>query len=319
MMTFAKKLFCTILVLLTCCYSSVYAQNKNKTKKDEKNTEPPKIVTLVDSIPKLVARPLTPEEQTDQDILRQQFHEFVNTYSRLEVTKDKQAVLKYLSKDVQAILVYFYVSGKVNMITGDYNSFSAYMDKVIATQGLDIKYDVSQVPRIMVNGDRAVIVYVVDYDIKKNGAIWSKGNETVTLTYRKMPAEGWKIIQYSIVNIEDEKLRGACLCDLFGDGTADYISKITIPNGRTYDNEMVTFAFTKIGDDRIVKTNKYIYRWAKNGEVFWREVGGATGVDSNERKIGQADTFEKQSVIALILKKHIFAEMCADIKIGVKK
>jgi hypothetical protein len=249
--------------------------------------------------------------------LREQFGEFINAYSNLQVNKDKFAVLKHMSKDVQSTIIFFYVGGRANTIVGDYAGFSSFMDKLINTQGLEIKYQVVKVPRVYISGERGVVVYVVEYDVQKNGTSWSKGNETVTLTYKKIDGE-WKILQYSIVNIEDEKLRGACLCELYGDGTGDYVAKTVIPNGRTYDTDLNTFEFTKLGEDRIVKTAKNAYRWDKDGSIFLRE-NALPGVQAKEVKIGVADTYNKKDVLALILKKHIYVETCTEIKITEKK
>jgi hypothetical protein len=255
-----------------------------------------------------------PNEEAE---LRKQFGEFINAYSNLETTKDKFAVLKHMAKEVQSTIVFFYVGGRANTIVGDYAGFSSFMDKIINTQGLVIKYEVTRVPRVYVSGEQGVVVYIVEYDVQKNGSSWSKGNETVTLTYKKLHGE-WKILQYSIVNIEDEKLRGACLCELYGDGTGDYVAKTTIPNGRTYDTDLNTFEFTKLGDDRIIKSGKNVYRWDKDGSIFLRE-NALPGVQAKEIKVGQADTFNKQDVISLILRKHVYAETCTDIKITEKK
>lgn len=253
----------------------------------------------------------------DEATLRKDFETFIDAYANLEKTKDKTAVLKYLSKDVQSTIIYFYIGGRANTIVGDYASFSSFMDKLINTQGLQIKYQVVKVPRLYVSGERGVVVYVVEYDVQKNGTSWSKGNETVTLTYKKIAGE-WKIIQYSIVNIEDEKLRGACLCEIYGDGTGDYVAKTTIPNGRTYDTDLTTFEFTKINEERIIKTGKYAYRWDKDGSIFLRE-NALPNIEAKEIKIGMGDTFEKKSVLTLILKKHLYSETCTDIKITEKK
>ncbi len=257
------------------------------------------------------------KQSADEAELRKQFGEFINAYSNLETTKDKYAVLKHMAKEVQSTIVFFYVGGRASSIVGDYAGFSSFMDKLINTQGLEIKYEVTNVPRVYVSGEQGVVVYIVEYEVQKNGTSWSKGNETVTLTYKRMNGE-WKILQYSIVNIEDEKLRGACLCELYGDGTGDYVAKTTIPNGRTYDTDLNTFEFTKIADNRIIKAGKYVYRWDKDGTVYLREHALA-GVEAKEIKVGTGDTFNKQNIISLILHKHIYVESCTDIKITEKK
>jgi hypothetical protein len=292
---------------LTLSYHSSQAQEKGK--KDA-------IDLLADSTKKAqkIEDAKNPASEAE---LRKVFGEFIDAYSNLEKHKDKFLVLKHMAKEVQSTIIFFYVGGRASTIVGDYAGFSGFMDKVVNTQGLDIKYEVVKVPRIYVSGERGVVVYVVEYDVQKNGTSWSKGNETVTLTYKKIEGE-WKILQYSIVNIEDEKLRGACICELYGDGTGDYVAKTTIPSGRTYDTDLNTFEFTKMGDDRIVKTAKNAYRWDKDGSIFLRE-NALPGVQAKEVKLGVADTYNKKDVLTLILKKHIYVETCTDIKITEKK
>jgi hypothetical protein len=297
----------TVILFFVLLFSNSYAQDKGK-----KDT----IDMLTDSTQKAQneEKAKAPKEEAE---LRTIFGEFINAYATLETHKDKFSVLKHMAKEVQSTIIFFYVGGRANTIVGDYAGFSTFMDKLINTQGLSIKYEVVKVPRIYVSGGRGVVVYVVEYDVQKNGSSWSKGNETVTLTYKKIGGE-WKILQYSIVNIEDEKLRGACICELYGDGTGDYVAKTTIPNGRTYDTDLNTFEFTKIGEDRIIKTAKGAYRWDKDGTVFLRE-SALPGVNAKETFLGKAATFDKKDVLTMILKKHIYVETCTEIKINEKK
>ena len=305
-MTQFTRFICLIFLGLCFSYRGYSQDNKTKDAIDH----------LADSTKKAqkVEDAKKPENEAE---LRKQFGEFIDAYSNLEANKDKFAVLKHMSKDVQSTIIFFYVGGRASTVVGDYAGFSAFMDKIINTQGLEIKYEVTKIPRIYVSGERGVVVYVVEYDVQKNGTSWSRGNETVTLTYKKLEGE-WKILQYSIINIEDEKLRGACICELYGDGTGDYVAKTTIPSGRTYDTDLNTFEFTKLGDERIVKTAKNAYRWDKDGSIFLRE-NALPGVQAKEVKLGISDTYNKKDVLTMILKKHIYVETCTEIKITEKK
>jgi hypothetical protein len=305
-MTLSRRIIVIFFVAM-CAFSSSYAQDKGKKDTIDQLTDSTKKAQSLEAAN-------SPKEETE---LRKVFSEFIDAYATLERHKDKFSVLKHMAKEVQSTIIFFYVGGRANTIVGDYAGFSTFMDKIVNTQGLSIKYEVVKIPRIYVSGGRGVVVYVVEYDVQKNGTSWSKGNETVTLTYKKINGE-WKILQYSIVNIEDEKLRGACLCELYGDGTGDYVAKTTIPSGRTYDTDLNTFEFTKIGEDRIIKTAKSSYRWDKDGTIFLRE-SALPGVEAKEVYLDKGATFDKKDVLTRILKKHIYVETCTEIKISEKK
>jgi hypothetical protein len=162
----------------------------------------------------------------------------------------------------------------------------------------------------------AVISYVVQFEIFKHGTLWSKGNETVTLTYLKTQGE-WKITQYTFVSIEDEKLRGSCVCEAFkGKSGEQYVSKMAIPTGRSYLTNMTDFKFTEEKNgDKTIKAGKYMYRWNPQGEVWLRNFDLA-GLELNETRLG--DAADKKDVLKVILGKHLFVENCVDLKLTVK-
>ena len=246
--------------------------------------------------------------------LKLQFDNFIKAYSKVEQTKDKQSVLKYMFRDVTATLVSFDMSKNMEVRNTDLRSFESHLDELITNKEMEIKYQVSGILRTYINNNKnGVLVYTVDYEIKKSGYQWSKGTETVTLTYKKIEGQ-WLIIQYSVVAIEDEKFRGACLCEVFADETGEYVSKLMIPTGRSYVSELNYFNFYEEKGERYIKADAYVYRWAKTGEI-WRQPEGA---EVNEVKIGGAYSGDKREAMVVILGRHLYKENCAQTKLSTK-
>jgi hypothetical protein len=305
-------LFLFILVP-TLCMSVAMAQGNKPTKKPKEKTPPPavevfKVPPMMTDFPK--------DEEADYKELHTTFENFIKAYSSIQKTKDKQSVLQYLSKDVKATFILFDIANNSNIKYTNLKSFDTHLDDLIKSDEMELKYTVTEMLREYIQAKFALVSYVVNFEIYKNGNLWSKGNETVTLTYIKFQGE-WKVVQYTFVSIEDEKLRGSCVCEVFkGKSGEQFVSKMAIPTGRSYVTNMTDFKFTdeKTGD-KTIKANKYLYRWAKSGEV-WLKNYDQTGVELNETKLG--DAADKKDVVKVILGKHLFMENCVDMRLSMK-
>lgn len=302
---------CVLLLLAAVTFAQT-PKNTKKNKPKEPPTPPPievaKVPAMLAGYPK--------EEETDYKDLHSVYENFIKSYSSIQRTKDKQSVLNFISKDVKATFILFDIANNSNIKYTNIKSFESHLDDLIKSDEIELKYHVNEILREYIQTKFAVISYVVGFEIHKNGNLWSKGNETVTLTYIKTQGE-WKIVHYTFVSIEDEKLRGSCVCEAFkGKSGEQYVTKMAIPTGRSYVTNMTDFKFTddKTGD-KIIKANKYFYRWSKAGEIWLKNYDSA-GVEQNETKLG--DAADRKDVVRVILGKHLYVENCVDMKLTMK-
>lgn len=303
------------LILSICAFFIVFAANAQKPTKPKKGKEvvPPPVEIPV--VPPMMAG-YPKEEEEDYKNLHKQFTSFVTAYSDIQKSKDKQSVLQYMSKDVRATFILFDIANNSNIKYTNIKSFEAHLEDLISSDEIELKYRVTEMLREYIQGKFAVMSYVVQFEIFKHGTLWSKGNETVTLTYAQMHGE-WKIAQYTFVSIEDEKLRGSCICEAFkGKGGEQFVSKMAIPTGRSYLTNMTDFKFTEEKNgDKTIKASKYMYRWNSQGEVWLRNFD-QSGLELNETRLGEAA--DKKDVLKVILGKHLFVENCVDLKLTLK-
>lgn len=233
--------------------------------------------------------------------------DFADTYAKLPTTKNKAAVLKYFAKDASSNIFIFNISGKSRVQNGDISGFEAYMDNVIRSNGIEIGYEIADINNIHVSGENATVNYRVNYETKVPNGIWVKGSETVTLAFEKK-GDMWKIIHYTIVQFEDEKLKGTCLCELFiGEADdAEVVSKTTIPSGRSYSTKFDNFEFKTVGGDWVIKVQDKVYKRLKTGAVI------ATNAEGEEVQLGIADS--KKATVLLIISDSLYGDSCAKLR-----
>ncbi len=243
----------------------------------------------------------------DKKQLETLVREFADTYAKLPTTKNKAAVLKYFAKDARSNIFTFNISGKSRVQNGDLSGFEAFMDNVLRSTGIEITYDIAEISNVHVSGDNGTVSYRVNYETKVPDGIWVKGSETVTLAFEKQ-AEDWKIVHYTIVQFEDEKLKGTCLCELFiGEADdAEVVSKTTIPSGRSYSTKFDNFEFKTIGGDWVIKVQDKVYKRLKTGAVITNTAEG------EEKQIGIANS--KKETVLLIISDSLYNDSCASVK-----
>jgi hypothetical protein len=251
-------------------------------------------------------------QKSEEETLKKMLYDFTDTYSEYGRLKaDKEKLLAFVSKELSSTLVNYDVRDHVKITHSNYVGFSSYLDKMARAKDVVITYKVSDIIRTHVKGNIGVIVYVVESEVAKNGSVLNKGSETVTITFRKGKS-AWKIIHYTVIGIEDEKLKGACLCEFFS-GSSDansshYVVKTIVPSGREYSTALNNFEFTRSAGDKIITVDKYTYHWTKNGEVYVEEGG-------KKSMIGKVTGVIEEDVIVLIIKKHLYQSNCTQVKV----
>jgi hypothetical protein len=295
-----------VIILFVICLS-VFSAQAQKTTPKGKGTTP----TASKTTPKV-----SPADAAAINEIKKTFKTFIDAYSVIEKTKDKEGVLKYMSPDVVSTLVSFNIADKMGILYSDYKGFSMFLDKLISTEGLEVAYNLSNIDKVYVNGNIGIVVYGVNYEVIRSGNVWARGHETVSLTYKKMQGE-WKIIQYTVTAIEDETLKVSCPCDLTTE-KGEFLLKTTIPNGRSFRTELNPVGFITPQNDMIIVIGDKYYKWKENGDVNYMQEANTTEGGIIETTIGSiTDKTRKKDVLTLIIKTHLYKETCNEMQMTV--
>ncbi|MDX2245175.1 MAG: nuclear transport factor 2 family protein [Bacteroidia bacterium] len=253
-------------------------------------------------------KPTYLQAQTDvetEKLIISQLRAFAEAYVNLPNSKNKANVLRYFSKDATSNIFVFNISGLSRVQNGDYNGFDAYLDNLIRTQGITIGYEIGDRIDVEVSGNVATLVYRVNYETKIPDGIWVKGRELVTMALEKK-AEEWKIVHYTFMQVEDEKLKGTCLCELFtSDGEdAEVVAKTTVPSGRSYTTKFDNMEFRTTGSDQMIKVQEKYFKRAGTGKLLAIK-------DGEEVEIGISNS--KRETVLLVI-EALYKDSCARIK-----
>ena len=258
----------------------------------------------------LVAQPaMSEQEKADAKLLEQRLKDFVEAYANLPTSKNKQSVLKYFHPEATSNIFVFNITGQSRVRNSNLKEFEAFMDNLLRASELNINYDLIEIVDIEVHGPLATLVYKVNYEIKEEGGIWVKGKETVTMAMEKNRGE-WKIVHYTFMQIEDEKLKGTCLCELFISEAEDgeVVSKTTVPSGQSYTTKFNNFEFRTAGGEQVIKTEGKIYKRLRNGKLV------RLTEDGEEVEIGVADS--KKDAVLMIISKELYSDSCTRLKVN---
>jgi ketosteroid isomerase-like protein len=253
------------------------------------------------------------QDKESAKLLEGYTQDFARAYSAIPETKDKEAVLKYFSKKFQSTIFYFSIAENVRMQNSNYDGFAKYLDNLMRNDQMSVKYEIQDIIRNHVNGDVATLVAIVDYEIQEADGFHAKGTETVTFAWKKVNGV-WQILHFTVMGIEDEKLRGTCLCEVFSARNGDYVVRTTVPSGRSYSTSFNEFETRKSGEDTFIKTkDNAMFKMTADGEV-WRQDGTNTSIDkmSEVQRLGKAGG--EKGAILLIIKNHIYPDKCTSIK-----
>lgn len=233
---------------------------------------------------------------------------FVQDYQSLTETKNKQAVLQHFHPEATSNLYVFNISGQSRVLNGNVRTFESYLDNLLRSPNLLNVYEMTGTPMVNISGNVGTITYQVKYELKEEDGIWVKGNELVTLAVEKIGGK-WLIVHYTIVQIEDEKLKGTCVCELFvGEGeNAEVVSKTVVPSGRSYSTKFDNFVFrTAENGDWIIKTPAQSYKRLTTGRLV------TVGEDGDEVELGIVSS--RKEAVLMILSKGLYKDSCARIK-----
>lgn len=299
---FSKVCFVLLIVFSSSLfYTTTYAQKTTTTKITEDD--------------KQKAR-----DKAAEVIIKKNLMEFAEAYSKLGDTKNVEAVMKHMAKDVTSTLVTFNISDRGSVLNSDYEGFLSYLIKITRTEGLKINYAVKEVLKNEVKGSIGVIIYVVEYEITKDKEVWSKGTETVSMVFRNENQTGdWKIAHYSVIGTEDERIKGVCSCELYksstGVNSGNYLVKTIVPSGKNYSTLVSNFEFTYQnqggGDgERLIMVGDNTYKWTQTGDIFKVNKDGSQGV-----LVSKSHPNDEVLAIMSILKSDVYADNCTNINL----
>ncbi|MDW7695650.1 hypothetical protein R9C00_26315 [Flammeovirgaceae bacterium SG7u.111] len=234
---------------------------------------------------------------------------FSKAYSDLAKTKKKETVLQYFHKKSTVDITFVNIANRTNVMRGGYENFADHLDNMVRDEGISISHKVGDILNTIVRDDIGIASYVDHYSISQSGSMLVKGTQLVNIICKKIAGE-WKCIHYSIIEIEDEKIKGICLCELFESmgKEAEYVSKTTLPRGSNYATTLDNFVFRTVADGKMVRTGHSIYKWDKSGKVFKQEEEGV-----KMEMLGT--TLDHDEVIKIILEEDIYSENCTSIKV----
>jgi ketosteroid isomerase-like protein len=245
------------------------------------------------------------EKQKIKDLVKS----FAKAYEGITDANDSETVLKYVSLNLRSTNVAANLMGKVNIDLANYENFRDYLDKIRGADGLKIDYKVKDIVNVEVRGNVASATYLVEYTFKKDGSVWNKGDETVSMVFVKEENQ-WKIVFFNFIGIEDERNRGACLCELFIASTGNYVAKTTVPAGKSYSTTLNNFEFKNDADGRIIKIEGKVYEWTKDNNI--RLKGGVTTRDNKTPENLVTDAKTAEDAVKGILSKIIYKDNCTE-------
>jgi len=243
-----------------------------------------------------------PEAEIEQFI-----RDYANAYENITKTRDKESVLKFVSKDLFSTIIKSNVVDNFGLIQSSYGDFDSYLDRLLMSDGVSVNYDIKDILRSKVRGRTGVVVCEIGVQVSSQGEVWNKGTELTTFTLKNFK-EGWKILHFTVVSLEEEQNKGTCLTEFFSATSGNYVVKTIVPKGSTYETTLNTFEFSRTqGMNYISLNDETTYSWLREGPVTRMAQG-----DNPEKTLGTA--VDEMEAVLVIVQQDLYAENCTDFK-----
>ncbi len=229
--------------------------------------------------------------------------DYTKAYENLSKSRDKESVLKFVSKDLFSTIIKSNVVDNFGLIQSSYEEFDNYLDQILRTDGMEINYTVKSILRSRVRGKTGVVVCEIEAQTASRGEVWNKGTEITTFTLKQFN-DGWKILNFNVVSLEEQQNKGTCLVEVFSATTGNYMVKTIVPKGANYVTNFNNFEF---------KPGSSIFYVNVDGEnnYSWRRDGPITKLASGnqaESVIGEA--IDEYEAVLNIIKLDLYPENC---------
>jgi hypothetical protein len=249
----------------------------------------------------------TGNAQKPEAELERYIKDYANAYENITKTRDKQSVLKYVSKDLFSTIIKSNVIDNFGLIQSNYADFDAYLEQILQTEGMSVEYSVKDILRSRVRGKSGVVVCEISVQVTSKGEIWNKGTEITTFVLKNFK-EGWKILNFNVVSLEEQQNRGTCLTEVFKANTGNYMVKTIVPVGETYQSNVNNIEFNPgNGIIYISVDGENSYSWLRDGPVTKMAAG-----NQPETVIGPA--IDELAAVLMITQQDMYSNNCTEFK-----
>lgn len=233
--------------------------------------------------------------------------DYTKAYENITKTRDKQSVLKYVSKDLFSTIIKSNVVDNFGLIQSSYADFDSYLEQILRTDGMSVNYEVKEVLRSKVRGKSGVVVCEISVQVSSNGEIWNKGSELTTFVLKKFKS-GWKILNFNVVSLEEEQNKGTCMTEVFKASSGSYMVKTVVPKGDTYESNINNFEFNPgNGIVFISLDGENTYSWFREGPITKLAQG-----NQPDKVVGPA--IDEYQAVLNIIKLDLYKSNCLNFK-----
>lgn len=229
--------------------------------------------------------------------------DYAKAYENLTKSRDKESVLKFVSKDLFSTIIKSNVVDNFGLIQSSYADFDGYLDQILRTDGMEINYTVKSILRSRVRGKTGVVVCEIEAQTASRGEVWNKGIEITTFTLKQFK-DGWKILNFNVVSLEEEQNKGTCLVEVFSASSGNYMVKTIVPKGASYVTNVNNFEFNP--GNAIIYINmdgESSYSWRRDGPITKLASG-------NQPESVVSDAIDEYEAVLNIVKHDLYKNNC---------
>ncbi len=239
--------------------------------------------------------------------IEQLIKDYAKAYENITKSRDKESVLKYVSKDLFSTIIKSNVVDNFGLIQSTYEDFDNYLEQLLRTDGMSVNYSVKDILRSKVRGRTGVVVCDVAVQVSSRGEIWNKGSEITTFVLKQFK-DGWKILNFNVVSLEEEQNKGTCLTEVFKANSGNYMVKTIVPKGSTYETNVNNFEFNPgSGIIYISLDGENSYSWLRDGPITKLASG-----TQPEKVIGPG--IDEYDAVLTIIKQDLYSNNCLNFK-----
>lgn len=153
------------------------------------------------------------------------------------------------------------LNGDVEVIDLDLGAIVEMYSRYRKVSGLDINFNITKFNTVAIKGATGVASFEVDFELAKNGATMSKGQQMVSLTAKRR-GDSWQISFINRLYVQSQVYSGTCVCDVFTQGSDNFATFLTVPDGDSYLTSSDRFEIIGDAENRFVRVNgSDVYEW----------------------------------------------------------
>ncbi len=232
---------------------------------------------------------------------------FAKAYENLPKSKDTKGILNMVSKDLFSTIINSSVADNFGLVRSTYGDFEGFVTSMSQQKDLSITYKVNKILKTNFRGKSAVVVCDISYQYKKGNVVQRKGVEATTFVLR-FYKDGWKILNFNVVNLEEELNVGQCACEVFTASTGNYMTKTTVPAGASYSKEIDEFEINKgQGGIYFISSGDKDYTWIRDGEIKRKDA-------STNKEIVIGTAVDELEAVLTIVRNDLYANKCSEFR-----